>query len=351
MTSDRTILLTGGSGVLGQALLEKLAGFSVICLVHRKPVLSPVAETIQGDVAQPNLGLTREQVADLARRVDYIVHSAAATGFGEARATTFRVNVEGTRNVLRLANDAGATLCHISTAFADLEQMTGKHLANAYEESKLEAEDLVRRSGVPYAILRPSVVVGDSEDGRMSRFQGFHLLCELMVRDILPSWVTAKPTAYLDFVPQDVVAGVVAQAAGRDDFRGEYWLTAGDRALKIDQALRLWQLHIPRLTGQVIKPPRYVDPDVIDRLVRPVFLPTLPARTRAMIDQALELLSFSLEDPLPSSMPDLEARLGVAPMQDPELTLIRNVEFWAQKRGFMQSGSHDYSITAGLQND
>ncbi len=350
MSEKRTILLTGASGVLGQALLEKLTDFRVICLVHRKPVPEAV-ETIQGDVALPHLGLSPDEFRALADSIDYIVHSAAATGFSEARALTFRTNVEGTRNMTRLASEAGVPLCHLSTAFADLEAMTGKHLANAYEESKLEGEALVRDSGVPYVLLRPSIVVGDSHDGRMSRFQGFHMLCELMTRDIIPGWVTARPDAFLDFVPQDLVADVVAGCAWHDEFRGEYWLTAGERALKVETLLRLWQLHIPRLTGHLIRPPRYVEPDVIDRLVRPVFLPSLPARIRSVTEQGLELLSFSVENPLPSSLPELENALGIAPMQDPELTLIHNVEFWAQKRGLMRSGLADMVSQRGRLDD
>jgi hypothetical protein len=55
-----------------------------------------------------------------------------------------------------------------------------------------------------------------------------------------------------------------------------------------------------------------------------------------MVNQALELLSFSVAQPLPTSLPELEVILGIARMPDPELSLIRGAEFWARKRGFAQ---------------
>ncbi len=337
----KTVFLTGASGVLGQAFLEKLNDVTVICLVHRTPIELPNVITLTGDISQPQLGLSRHQFDELANRIDYVVHSAAATSFGDSRESTFKTNVEGTQNVLELAKKAGAPLCHISTAFAHLEQMDDRHLSNAYEASKLESEAIVRGSGVPHVILRPSVVIGDSNDGSMARFQGFHFMCELMFRGVLPVWVPASPDAYMDFIPQDIVADVVCALVDRSDLRGEFWLTAGNKALHVRQAVSLWEQHVPRLTGRAIKPLRYVEPDVIDRLIRPVFLPSLPARMQMMVNQALELLSFSIEQPLPTSLPKLESLLGIRQMPALELCLIRNAEFWARKRGFLQAADGD----------
>jgi nucleoside-diphosphate-sugar epimerase len=334
-SGTRTILLTGGSGLIGQALLEKLTGVSVICLVRRNAIDAPHVTTVRGDVCEPRFGLSSEQFNDLCHRVDYVVHSAATTSFTDTKAATFRTNVEGTRHVLELAARANVPFCHLSTAFAHLPAQEGTQ-PNFYEASKAEAENVVRSSGVPHVILRPSVVIGDSHDGRMARFQGFQFLCELMLRGVVPVWVPTTPEAYMDFVPQDIVANAVIAAVQRPDLRGEYWITAGPRALQVKQAVTLWETHLPRLTGRTVKSPKYVDPGIIDRLVRPVFLPSLPARTQMMLNQALELMSFSVLEPLPTSLPDLEARFDLPRMPDPELSLIRNAEFWARKRGFAQ---------------
>jgi thioester reductase-like protein len=56
-TSRRTVLLTGASGVVGRALLDRLTGMDVICLVHRRPVTGPSVRSVAGDVSQHLLGL------------------------------------------------------------------------------------------------------------------------------------------------------------------------------------------------------------------------------------------------------------------------------------------------------
>ena len=40
IAARRTVLLTGASGVVGRALLDRLRGAEVICLVHRSPVIA-----------------------------------------------------------------------------------------------------------------------------------------------------------------------------------------------------------------------------------------------------------------------------------------------------------------------
>ena len=72
---NRTILLTGGSGVVGQALLQQLTATTVICLTRRQTVSGANLIAIPGDVTQPKLGLTDALFHSLARRVDGIVHS------------------------------------------------------------------------------------------------------------------------------------------------------------------------------------------------------------------------------------------------------------------------------------
>jgi thioester reductase-like protein len=96
----KTILLTGASGVVGQALAEKLATrHELVCLTHRTPVQEGVAQ-VSADLTQPYLGLDTRRYTDLARRVDAVVHSAAITHFGASAQATRDLNVHGTRRIL-----------------------------------------------------------------------------------------------------------------------------------------------------------------------------------------------------------------------------------------------------------
>ena len=84
-TARRTVLLTGASGVVGRALLQRLRDLDVVCLVHRSPVSGPNVTTVPGDVTEPMLGLTERAYLVLAARVDAVIHCAAITDFESYR--------------------------------------------------------------------------------------------------------------------------------------------------------------------------------------------------------------------------------------------------------------------------
>ena len=113
----RTVLLTGASGVVGRALLPRLGDPDVVCLVHRSPVSGPNVTTAPGDVAQPMLGLAEQSYAELAVKVDAVIHCAAVTDFGRSDGSLEATNIAGTEHVAAFAAAAEAVLYHVSTAF------------------------------------------------------------------------------------------------------------------------------------------------------------------------------------------------------------------------------------------
>lgn len=344
-SSGKTVLLTGGTGVLGEALLDKLSGVEVACLVHQKSITSSRVRTLHGDISRPYLGLSPRAFEDLARRTDYVVHSAAMTNYNKPAKVHFSINTEGTRNVLQLAARAGAPICHVSTAFAHSDRHVSAHYrSHPYELSKLEAEQIVRDSGLPYVIVRPSIIIGDSSDGTMSSFQGFHFLMDLFVRGTLP--VPAATNALVDFVPRDLVAAVVVSLIRRPDVTGEYWITAGERSLPLKRVVTLWVEHLRRLTGRVVKQPRFVDADIIERLFRPALLPALPSETRMLIGRAMELVKYlNITRPFPSSLSHLTSVVGSPLLPDQELTVIRNVEFWVRHFASSQTAGSGQGVS------
>lgn len=292
--SAPTILLTGASGVVGQALLERLAGCDVVCLTHRKPVAGHRVTGLRGDLTLPRLGLDRAAYDDLADRVDVVVHCAAVTGFSVDPGRTNDLNVRGTEGVLAFARRAQAPLQHVSTAFVARRDLTrdayGSARPEVYLGSKRLAEQAVADSGVPANVIRPSVVIGDSVTGRIAQFQGLHAIAGALLRNALPL-LPLQPDTRIDFVPQDLVAAVVAGLVRSGTTGGEYWVTGGDAAPTATRVVELARA-LGESLGLEPDLPRFVSHDMIDRLVRPVFMAALPKAQRRRLDDMLAMTAL-----------------------------------------------------------
>ncbi|MEU0353068.1 SDR family oxidoreductase [Streptomyces sp. NPDC006237] len=318
MPASPTVLLTGASGVIGTALLAELSHCHVIALTHRTPC--PGAdEQLRGDLTADRFGLDQHTYTALAARVDMVVHGAAVTSFSSGPAATHLLNEAGTRKILDFAADAGAVLYHLSTAFVARHELTranlGRDAGDAaarpedYLDSKRAGETLVRASGLPATIIRPSVVIGHSVTGEISAFQGMHGIIHALLRGLLPLVPVPGPSK-VDFVPCDVVARAIAAliAEGRSD--GDVWVTAGHSAPTAERVLELTEKVAGDL-GIAMQIPRMVGPDMVDRLIRPVFISGLHPRTRRRFDDMLAMTAlFADAAAFPSSLGEIPATVA-----------------------------------------
>ena len=230
-TARRAVLLTGASGVVGRALLRRLRDLDVVCLVHRSPVAGPEMTTVPGDIADPMFGLAEQAYAELAARVDAIIHCAAVTDFNRTGGSLEATNIAGTEHVAAFAAAAEAVLYHVSTAFVHTTADGDRgRTAVGYAASKSAAEQVVRSSGVPHVILRPSVVIGDSVSGEIAAFQGLHQVVAGLFAGIVPM-IPFDPGWPVDFVPADVVADAIACLVENRVSAGDFWISADDKAL------------------------------------------------------------------------------------------------------------------------
>jgi nucleoside-diphosphate-sugar epimerase len=332
-----TLLLTGGSGVLGRALIDELApDYDLLCVRRNRSLGDPRIRQIEGDLRAPRLGLSPRAWYELALRVDVVIHSGAATNWHLPPEDIVRTNTLGTDSMLDLAARADAPFYLVSTAFVantpseeDRRRFPG---AAAYLDSKARAEQLTRDSGVPGAIVRPSVVMGDSVTGRIADEQGLTKTIGAMVLGQVPV-LPGAPEARIDMVPQDYVSRAIGALVRGGVGSGEYWLTAGQEAVELREiadtcaefAVRLGLPRPPR--------PRLIPVETVHRLLLPMLAGTaLSGSVRQRFRYYAELLLvFQRELPFDSSLgePDCGRRPTHA---DIRAALVRNLERWSDDR-------------------
>lgn len=345
------VLVTGGTGLLGGAVLEALAddpGVDVVSLsrhgargwsdglAHGGRAASGLLDGgrhvvgacgsahvahVQGDVTQPRLGLDSAADARLTARVDVVLHAAGVTDYTTPRAVTEAANVEGTRHVARFAERAQAPLYHVSTGYvrAPGSSVRGRFGAQVYLDAKRAAEAVAGECATLAAIVRPSILFGHSLDGSSASFQGFHRLVGMVLEEQLPL-LPFGPETRVDFLPRDVVGREVARLV-RERAVGERWLTAGAAAPAFGRVVELL-LELAAERGRPVEPPRFVAREMVDRLVKPAGGPALARR----VDLLLALTSHFVAEPLPSSL----AVEGV----DLEEALWRGASWWAERSGW-----------------
>ncbi|MFV8160994.1 SDR family oxidoreductase [Mycobacterium sp. 134] len=335
----KTILVTGASGVVGRALIDELAGdFDIVCMRNRTPVADVRVSEFVGSFEQPMLGMSSSDYALLARRADAIVHVAAATSWKEDPARIREVNLGGPRALLQLATVADAPLYFLSTAFVANPPAPNGHSpgAAAYVRSKIDAEQLVREHPARTVIVRPSIVSGDSQSGRMAGFQGLHAVLGAIVRGSAPM-LPMPEDALIDFVPQDLLAGALGQMLREGTDQGEYWLTAGHHAL---HALEIREMCMGIASDIGLSPPtpRFIPGEAVDRLILPLLEDSLPPSLQSKFRDLLEFAwLFQTSEPLPNSHAalGLQERITGSALRR---SLTKSMMYWAAAKGLIAGG-------------
>lgn len=215
-------LLTGATGLVGRYLVRDLllGGHNLAVVVRpsrRQSSRERMEEILQyweaelgcslprpvvlsGDITAPGFGFSEDDRRWVSENCDRIIHSAAILEFyGKDRSgEPWRTNLDGTRNMIELCRNTGIRDIHyVSTAYvagcqtepiSESSLEAGQTFRNDYEESKFEAEKLVR--AIDFAdhvtVYRPAVISGDSRTGYTNTYHGLYLYLRLM-SVIIPS--------------------------------------------------------------------------------------------------------------------------------------------------------------------
>jgi len=216
------VLLTGGTGFVGKEVLWQAAEdpdiAEVVVVIRPKEIrdrktkevietLSPAqrgralleelwlsenaaAEKfrfVAGDVEQPNLGISEEDLESLRSTLTHVIHCAASVAFDDPYEKSFRANVSGTLNALEFSQSLQSSpgspfIAHIGIETSYIHGRQTKELAledeivfprnfynNYYELTKamasIETEHFMLDRGLRVGQLCPAIVIGESRAG------------------------------------------------------------------------------------------------------------------------------------------------------------------------------------------
>jgi uncharacterized protein YbjT (DUF2867 family) len=235
------IVVTGGTGFVGGHVVHELRGrdLPVRCLVRDVRKATKLSgwgcDLAQGDMTDAG------SLARAMEGAETVVHLVAIR---QGKPEQFqRIMVEGTRDLLRVAKEAGVQRFVHMSALGTSEQT--KDLV-PYYGAKWEMEQLVRSAGIPYVIFRPSFVFGP-DGGILPTFLKLARLTPVTPivgsgrQRIQPIWADDVAKYFGDAVERGDVAGRTFELGGPDVVTwNEFW-----ERLKRTRRMRRPSVHVP----------------------------------------------------------------------------------------------------------
>ena len=235
------VLITGATGAIGSSIIPYFLDdpdTSVHVVVrsrdgtHLRERMSRVERFCQipdsslsrlhayrGNVEERDLGLSSSDYEDLRKKICQVIHVAGNVRLNQAPQEA-RIHACGAlENILAFCDRASqfrkldvASTVGVAGRQSGLVTETRVQRSgafrNSYEASKAEAESLLYTavdSGVPATIHRPSMVIGNSINGRIIHFQVFYYLCEFLTGRLTAGFVPDAGNTKLDIIPVDYV--------------------------------------------------------------------------------------------------------------------------------------------------
>lgn len=190
-------------------------------------------KAVRGDAASPDFGLDDGQYGELVAECSHLIHCAGTVRMNLSIEDARRSAVGSAQETVHFARRLAAAgrlrkFEYVSTvgvagkrpgALPEIWMDEPRDFHNTYEQAKAEAEEIVRSAivneGLPVTMHRPSMVIGDSRDGRIIHFQIFYFICEFLsgrkTLGLYPDFGEVR----LDVIPVDWVAEAIV-AASRD---------------------------------------------------------------------------------------------------------------------------------------
>ena len=291
-----TYFVTGATGFIGRFLVHALLrrGRSTVYVLVRPRSIGKLDELhefwgkqslkrvvpIKGDLAQPQLGVSKADLAKLEGKVKHLYHLGAMYDIEAGAEALHEANVVGTENALDFARAVNAGCFHLvsSIAAAGLYRGTftedmfeeAEDLEHPYHRTKHDAEALVRTNGrIPFRVYRPGVVVGHSRTGFIDKIDGPYYFFKTLQK-LRESWPRMIPLVgieggYVNVVPVDFVVDALVHLSHRPKLDGRCFHLTDPKVRRIGEMLNVFAraAHAPEMVVRV-------DTNVFDLVPEPV---------------------------------------------------------------------------------
>ncbi len=280
--------VTGATGFIGRYLVDRLLGRGQRVFVLVRPQSmekfaalrdfwgprASRAVPIEGNLAEPNLGVSKPDLRRLTGKVDHLFHLAAVYDLQATSEEQDLANIVGTDHALQFAVAVQAGCFHHASSIAAAGLYHGSFRENMFEEAtglehpyfrtKHESEALVRKLGKrPWRVYRPGIVIGHSQTGHIDKVDGPYYFFKMIqkLRQSLPPWfpLVGLEGGYINLVPVDYVVAAMDHLAHLPDQDGQCFHLTDPRQRRVGEVLNLFARagHAPTMAFRV-------DPKLVD---------------------------------------------------------------------------------------
>ena len=276
--------ITGGTGFIGQnligELLKKKKSAIIYVLVRKdsKKKFETLKDNwgnaakrvipITGDLTRPMLGVAAKKRRELEGQISHVFHLAAVYDLLADGESQVRVNVDGTTNAVRFAENVKAKRFHHTSSIAAAGLYPGifredmfeeaQGLDNPYFRTKHDSEGIVRKDcRVPWRVYRPGIVVGHSETGVIDKIDGPYYFFKLIqkMRKMMPAWMPTLGIegGRINIVPVDYVVSAMIHIAHKAGLDGTCFHLTDPKPKRIGEVLNLFAkaAHAPQMTMRI----------------------------------------------------------------------------------------------------
>jgi thioester reductase-like protein len=287
---DQAVFFTGAGGFIGRRILSYYLE-QPDCILYllergsfRERLETMVAARVKdpdrrarihifdGDITQPNLGLDAKLADEIQSTATRAMHLAAVYDLSVPKDVGYRINVDGTRNVLDFLGKAKhmERFGYMSTVaisglfrgtFTEDDFDAGQAFKNHYEETKFLAEKVVRerRDTLPTVIFRPTIVVGDSQTGEFEKIDGPYFSLAAISRNlhlIMPDF----GEVLCNIEPIDFVAKAIYHLLEDPESTGQVYQIADPDPVTYNRFLDLACDQMHKIRPLIHVPPSFVAP-------------------------------------------------------------------------------------------